>query len=102
MARPEPGVKPAAGDELRSGRSQHTYAIPPQDVREASAGTFWIVQEGANVKIRALPTRAVQPAGSHPAAPTTTHPIGDKPETFDDIFQATDRLFQSPGKAPIR
>ncbi|MEQ1735420.1 MAG: hypothetical protein ABL886_03185, partial [Rhodoglobus sp.] len=45
----------ATGDELRSARAQHTFVIPPQDVREAADGAFWIVQGGAIAAFRALP-----------------------------------------------
>lgn len=49
----------AGGEELRSARAQHTYVVPPQDVREASAGSFWIVQGGAIAPFRALPFRTI-------------------------------------------
>lgn len=48
----------AQGDELRSGRSQHTFVLPPDHVRQASVGSFWIVQAGSVVPFRALPTVA--------------------------------------------
>ena len=51
----------AGGEQLNSARAQHTYVIPPQDVREASDGSFWIVQAGAIAPFRALPNRAVDP-----------------------------------------
>lgn len=46
-----------SGEELASARAQHTYVIPPQDVREAADGAFWIVQGGAIAPFRALPNR---------------------------------------------
>lgn len=46
----------AAGDELRSARAQHTFVIPPQDVREASQGSFWLVQGGAMTAFRSFPS----------------------------------------------
>ncbi|MEO8095887.1 MAG: hypothetical protein ABI632_13285 [Pseudolysinimonas sp.] len=49
----------AGGEELRSARAQHTYVIPPQDVREATDGSFWLVQAGAIAPFRALPTRTL-------------------------------------------
>ena len=49
----------AGGEELRSGRAQHTFVIPPQDVREASDGSFWVIQGGAGAQFRALPNRAI-------------------------------------------
>lgn len=45
----------ASGDELRSGRAQHTFRIKPDDVRRAAAGEFWIVQGGHHATFRALP-----------------------------------------------
>lgn len=45
----------AAGDELGNARAQHTFVIPPQDVREAADGAFWIVQAGAIAAFRVLP-----------------------------------------------
>ncbi|HJT91568.1 MAG TPA: hypothetical protein VJ777_06445 [Mycobacterium sp.] len=47
----------ASGDELRSARAQHTFVIPPQDVREAADGAFWLIQGGAIAPFRALPLR---------------------------------------------
>ncbi|MAL05249.1 MAG: hypothetical protein CMH36_00045 [Microbacterium sp.] len=47
----------ATGDELRSARAQHTYVVPPQDVRQASIGQFWLVQSGGLLSGRALPPR---------------------------------------------
>ena len=55
----------AAGDELGNARAQHTFVIPPQDVREAADGAFWIVQAGAIAAFRALPHRLI-------AAPTAS------------------------------
>ncbi|GAA1062018.1 hypothetical protein GCM10009573_34460 [Agromyces bracchium] len=49
----------ATGDRLGSARAQHTYLVPPQDVREAADGAFWIIQTGAIAGFRALPQRAV-------------------------------------------
>ncbi|MEA9986095.1 hypothetical protein [Subtercola sp. RTI3] len=51
----------AAGDELKSARAQHTYVIPPQEVREANDGSFWIIQAGV-AAFRALPNRNVENA----------------------------------------
>jgi hypothetical protein len=47
----------ATGEELKSGRAQHTFLVPPQDVREAADGAFWIIQAGGIAPFRALPTR---------------------------------------------
>ncbi|MBF4574545.1 hypothetical protein ITJ64_18695, partial [Herbiconiux sp. VKM Ac-1786] len=53
----------ATGEELKSGRAQHTFLVPPQDVREAADGAFWIIQAGGIAPFRALPTRRM--AASH-------------------------------------
>jgi hypothetical protein len=45
------------GEELGSARAQHTYVIPPQDVREAADGAFWLIQGGAIASFRALPNQ---------------------------------------------
>ena len=65
----------AAGEELRSARAQHTWVIPPQDVREAWDGAFWLIQAGAIAAFRALPPAPAAapqagavPAGTPPAA----------------------------------
>lgn len=51
----------AAGDRLGSARAQHTFVVPPQDVREAPDGAFWLVQGGAIAKFRALPQTTRRP-----------------------------------------
>lgn len=51
----------AGGEELRSARAQHTYVVPPQDVREATDGSFWIVQGGAIAPFRAFPNLTIDP-----------------------------------------
>lgn len=56
----------AHGVELRSGRAQHTYVIPPQEVREAWNGRFWLIHAGAIAPFRVLPPA---PAGEPPATP---------------------------------
>lgn len=48
----------ATGDQLGSGRAQHTYALHPQTVRLAADGMFWLVQNGSIVPFRALPPAA--------------------------------------------
>jgi len=66
----------ATGEELRSARAQHTFVIPPQEVREAADAQMWIVQGGAHAPFRVLPTRrasvpaAVQEALAAEDAPT--------------------------------
>lgn len=59
----------ATGEELGSARAQHTYVIPPQDVREAADGAFWIVQGGAIAPFRALPNRQMQASAAVPVTP---------------------------------
>lgn len=59
----------AAGDELRSARAQHTYVVPPQDVREASQGSFWIVQGGAIAPFRSFPSPTAATPAAVPVAP---------------------------------
>lgn len=49
----------ATGEELKSARAQHTYVIPPQDVREANDAQFWIVQGGSMAAFRVLPNRRI-------------------------------------------
>ncbi|MCZ4069153.1 MULTISPECIES: hypothetical protein [unclassified Microbacterium] len=77
----------ATGEELRSARAQHTYVIPPDDVRRAAVGQFWIVQGGAIAPFRALPSPTI-PAGAQaapaasepePAAPAEDVPAEDAP-----------------------
>lgn len=61
----------AAGDELGNARAQHTFVIPPQDVREAADGAFWIVQGGAIAAFRALPHLMGESAAQASTAPET-------------------------------
>ncbi|WP_285037885.1 hypothetical protein [Plantibacter sp. ME-Dv--P-095] len=68
----------AGGEELRSARAQHTYVVPPQDVREASAGSFWIVQGGAIAPFRALPPRTI---------PKDTAETSDPDEPVDEAAE---------------
>ncbi len=44
----------SGGDELRSGRAQHTFVLPPGHLRNASIGAFWMIQAGAVAAFRAL------------------------------------------------
>lgn len=57
----------ATGEELRSARAQHTYVIPPDDVRRAAIGQFWVVQGGVIAPFRALPSPALAAASPAPA-----------------------------------
>jgi hypothetical protein len=66
----------ATGDELRSARAQHTFVIPPQDVREAADGAFWLVQGGAIASFRALP---LAPADLNVGSATEPEPIETEP-----------------------
>jgi len=66
----------AGGEELNSGRSQHTFVLKPQSVRQAADGAFWLLQGGAIAQFRALPNRNVDPskvAGSTPAPSSRSH-----------------------------
>ncbi len=65
----------SGGDAQGTARAQHTFVIPPQDVREAADGAFWMVQAGAIAAFRALPHAAVTP--TPPAAPT--------PDTVEEL-----------------
>ncbi|WP_156109778.1 hypothetical protein [Cryobacterium sp. MLB-32] len=69
----------ATGEELGSARAQHTFVIPPQDVREAADGAFWIVQGGAIAPFRALPNRKIHTV--QPARGAAVHfvPVDDEP-----------------------
>ncbi|MGV8970709.1 MAG: hypothetical protein ACOH10_00175 [Rhodoglobus sp.] len=54
------------GDEQGTARAQHAFVIPPQDVREAADGAFWLVQAGAIASFRALPHATITPAVPEP------------------------------------
>lgn len=76
----------ASGDELKNARAQHTFVIPPQDVREAADGAFWLVQAGAIAPFRALPT---------PTPTTTAGPdvVGaGRPATAAETSSAADEV----------
>jgi len=49
----------SGGEAQGTARAQHTFVIPPQDVREAADGAFWMVQAGAIAAFRALPHQSV-------------------------------------------
>ncbi|MBX3100756.1 MAG: hypothetical protein KF761_14410 [Salinibacterium sp.] len=49
----------SGGEAQGTARAQHTFVIPPQDVREAADGAFWMVQAGAIAAFRALPHQTV-------------------------------------------
>lgn len=78
----------AHSGELRSGRAQHTYVIPPQVVREAWDGRFWLIHRGAIAPFRVLPPAPAKAVdGQHQAiAPTPSpddlphRPRGDRAE----------------------
>lgn len=46
----------AAGLGMKSGRSQHSWTIPPGHVRLANMGQYWIIQGGGWAQFRVLPT----------------------------------------------
>lgn len=62
----------AMGDDLRAGRSQHTYALPPDWVRRAPQGKFWIIQGGATATARAMPTKPPEAVAAAPPAEAPT------------------------------
>jgi hypothetical protein len=64
----------AQGEQLNTARAQHSYVIPPQDVREAWDGSFWIVQGGAIAPFRTMPPRSVAAGTPVPAQPAPTPP----------------------------
>ncbi|WP_156172575.1 hypothetical protein [Microbacterium sp. Ag1] len=68
----------ATGEELRSARAQHTYVVPPQDVRQASIGQFWLVQSGGLISGRALPPKKA-PAVLVAAPPVDELPADELP-----------------------
>lgn len=58
----------ALGENLLSGRAQHTYVIPPQSVREAWDGSFWLVQAGGIAAFRTMPPAKPRLDTVHPTA----------------------------------
>ena len=73
----------ATGEELKSGRAQHSYQIKPQDVRTAAAAQFWIVQGGSHAAFRALPNASADVTST----PTETAPevaLADEIETTQE------------------
>jgi hypothetical protein len=91
------------GNELGSGRAQHTFVIPPQDVREAADGAFWIVQAGAIAPFRALPHQ--HSAQEDPASTDEGASVDETSAAADDIqtqdarspFLAHDGRLDPPG-----
>lgn len=69
----------ATGEELRPARAQHTYVIPPDDVRRAAVGQFYIVQGGAIALFRALPSPTIGAVSDLSKASVD----GDEPEAAD-------------------
>lgn len=83
----------AHSGELRSGRAQHTYVIPPQVVREAWDGRFWLIHRGAIAPFRVLPPAPDQvegtnqepiPAPAPAPAGTVVEPAAGGDELHDD------------------
>ena len=60
----------AGGEQLNSGRSQHTFLLKPQPIREAADGAFWILQGGALAQFRALPNPSIDPTRIAGTTPT--------------------------------
>lgn len=67
----------AHGAGVRSGRAQHTYSIPPDAVRQANVGQFWIVQGGGLAQFRALATIRGVPDAATPEPASATVLIVD-------------------------
>ncbi|MCS5732415.1 type IV secretory system conjugative DNA transfer family protein [Herbiconiux daphne] len=80
----------ATGEELGTARAQHSFVIPPQDVREASAGSYWIVQGGAIAPFRSLPTQNVVRPATGLVTEATSNTVADK-----DV-DSSDSEFDSP------
>lgn len=70
----------SGGEAQGTARAQHTFVIPPQDVREAADGAFWMVQAGAIAAFRALPHRTVRVT---PAPPLESDTAG--PDLFEEL-----------------
>jgi hypothetical protein len=64
----------ASGDQLNSGRAQHTYLLHPQVVREAVDGAFWMIRNGAIAAFRALPPEAAPQNATTATADAPTPP----------------------------
>ncbi len=60
------------GEEQGTSRAQHSFVIPPQDVREAADGAFWLVQAGAIAPFRALPHATIPPTARTSAPESVT------------------------------
>lgn len=85
----------AHSGELRSGRAQHTYVNPPQVVREAWDGRFWLIHRGASAPFQVLPPAPAPdqveatnqepiPAGAPAPAGTVVEPAPGGDELHDD------------------
>ncbi|WP_435735246.1 hypothetical protein V5D56_00035 (plasmid) [Cellulosimicrobium sp. PMB13] len=89
----------AHSGELRSGRAQHTYVIPPQVVREAWDGRFWLIHRGAIAPFRVLPPA---PAGDQVAAEDQAQSPADAPApagTIDAAPAVVDELHDAAPEA---
>lgn len=87
----------AHSGELRSGRAQHTYVIPPQVVREAWNGRFWLIHSGAVVPFRVLPPAPARAAAAPaPSIVEAAHATGvvvdDEPEQVPETVAAVAAL----------
>jgi hypothetical protein len=87
----------ASGEELGAARAQHTFVIPPQDVREASDGAFWLVQAGAIAAFRALPVSH----GPQNASTTTTLTAEEEADVDESsVLAAGPRTGENPSAEP--
>ncbi|AYG05541.1 hypothetical protein [Gryllotalpicola protaetiae] len=88
----------AHGEELRSGRVQHTWNMHPNDVRVASDGTFWIIQGGRWARVRAMTAR---PATRLAAAATTAATAVVAPAVVDERSAASSSSVDSYVSMPL-
>lgn len=77
----------ATGEELKSGRAQHSYQIKPQDVRTAAAAQFWIVQGGSHAAFRALPNARADVTSTPAAVGATSTDRDDEPHEENETPQ---------------
>lgn len=85
----------AHGEELRSGRAQHTWNVHPNDVRRASDGTFWIVQGGRWARVRAMTARPAKRAA------TSTEPAAAQLVDVDERSTAASSSVDSYVSTPV-
>jgi hypothetical protein len=96
----------ASGDQLNSGRAQHTYLLHPQVVREAVDGAFWMIRNGAIAAFRALPPEAAPQNATTATADAPTPPrVGAQvpsPVTPTSPAEPSDELEGAGGSEPAQ